>query len=316
MEPIGDLRKITPIAMSEQQASDFQTRGFIVLEAFLDRSELDRLLAAVDEVAAMVQREHGLGPNDPFAIRNALARHEAFLDLIDDPRMLPLVVDAIGWNIQIRTTHLDYRPPYPEHLGGARLDEASSYRNLLWHPDLAGTYLFEAPSLDGRIPFMEVKAFYVLSDLREPDSGNLWLVPGSHLRKPQELRDNQRHVSAHEAVELKLPPGAAVLWRTATWHRVGPNLSGTTRKVLHVGYHYRWLRPTDYIEQDPALLVRSSPIRRQLLGALAAGCDPLGDESDLHPSSQYWLTTNWDHVPLRAWAERQAGDRQLTLEPL
>ena len=30
-----------------------------------------------------------------------------FLDLIDHPRMLPLVVDAIGWNIQIRTTHLD-----------------------------------------------------------------------------------------------------------------------------------------------------------------------------------------------------------------
>ncbi|MEZ4676736.1 MAG: hypothetical protein R2932_21175 [Caldilineaceae bacterium] len=38
---------------------------------------------------------------DPFAIRNALAHHDAFLDLIDHPKMLPLVVDAIGWNIQI-----------------------------------------------------------------------------------------------------------------------------------------------------------------------------------------------------------------------
>ena len=47
------------------------------------------------------------------------------------------------------------------------------------------------------------------------------------------------------AVELRVPPGAAVLWRTATWHCVGPNLSARTR--------------------------------------------------------------NWDDVPLRAWAEAQAG---------
>ena len=58
-----------------------------------------------------------MNPDEPFAIRNALAHHTAFLDLIDHPRMLPLVVDAIGWNIQIRTSHLDYRPPYPsDHL--------------------------------------------------------------------------------------------------------------------------------------------------------------------------------------------------------
>jgi hypothetical protein len=30
------------------------------------------------------------------------------------------------------------------------------------------------------------------------------------------------------------------------------------------------LRPTDYVQQDPELIERSSPIRRQLLGALAA----------------------------------------------
>ena len=102
-----------------------------------------------------------------------------------------------------------------------------------------------------------------------------------------------------------LPPGAAVLWRTATWHCVGPNVSDKTRKILHVGYHYRWLRPTDYIQQDPELIARSSPIRRQLLGALATGSNPLGNDPDFHPSSQYWLTQNWEDVPLRRWAKEQ-----------
>ena len=78
---------------------------------------------------------------------------------------------------------------------------------------------------------------------------------------------------------------------------------------MHVGYHYRWLRPTDYIQQDPELIEKSSPVRRQLLGALASGEDPLGAEAEFHPSSQYWLTKNQDDVPLRAWAEEQKALR-------
>ncbi len=304
------------IAMTPEQRSAFDEQGFIVLEDFLTAAELERLLNAIDEVAGRLRRNEGLAPHAPFAVRNALAHHEAFLDLIDHPRMLPLVVDAIGWNIQIRTTHLDYRPPYPEDLQagavgvGDGADNEVGYRNLSWHPDLASSYLFMAPSLDGRLPFMEIKVFYVLSDLSEPQSGNLWLVPGSHLRSPDELAKVGRRVDADEALELRLRPGAAVLWRTAVWHCVGPNLSDRTRKIMHVGYHYRWLRPTDYISQDQALLERSSPIRQQLLGALPGSGHPLGEDPEIHPSSQYWITKDPDDVPLRAWAAAQAESRQ------
>jgi len=307
------------IAMTPRQREDFDVRGFIVLEEFLAAEELTRLLDAVDKVAARVRRQEGLESHEPFAVRNALAHHEAFLDLIDHPRMLPLVVDAIGWNIQIRTTHLDCRPPYPADLQagavgvGDGADNEAGYRNVLWHPDLASDYLFMAPSLDGRLPFMEIKVFYVLSDLSEPQSGNLWLVPGSHLRSPDELAEMGRRVDPDEALELRLRPGAAVLWRTAVWHCVGPNVSLLTRKIMHVGYHYRWLRPTDYISQDQALIERSSPIRQQLLGALPGSGHPLGDSPEVHPSSQYWITKDPDDVPLRAWAAAQADGRQTQL---
>ena len=72
---------------------------------------------------------------------------------------------------------------------------------------------------------------------------------------------------------------------------------------MHIGYHYRWLRPTDYNQQDPELIARCSPIRRQLLGALAVGDNPLGKDPNFHPTSQYWQPENWDDVPLRAWAK-------------
>jgi ectoine hydroxylase len=308
------------LAMSDQQQRDFDEQGFILIEDFFDQDELTRLLAAIDEVAARVRAEKGLDASAPFAVRNALTQHEAFLDLIDHPRMLPLVVDAIGWNIQIRTTHLDYRPPYPTGLEpgevgtGAGADHAAGYKNLVWHPDLAGPYLFEAPSLDGRLPFMEVKVGYYLSDLRERSSGAVCLVPGSHRRTPQELRDMHHRVPEDQFIELNVPANTALLWRTQVWHCVTPNLSNTVRKVFYVGYHYRWLRPTDYLQQDPELIARSSPVRRQLLGALDPAGDPMGNDPGWEPSSRYWLIKNWEDVPLKAWAEARSGATQAPID--
>ncbi len=301
-----------PIAMTAEQERAFGEQGFVLLEDFLTQEELDRLLAAVDEVGERIRRERNLGTDDKFAIRNLLAHDDAFLDLVDHPRILPLVVDAIGWNIQIRTSHLDYRPPYPEGIGAAEIgtgkgtDNDAGYANVSWHPDLAGDCLFEGPSLDGRLPFMEIKVFYALSDLSESNRGNFWVVPGSHQRAPQELRDNGRSVDPAEAVELKVRPGTAVLWRTATWHCVGPNMSRLTRKIIHIGYHYRWLRPTDYINQDPELIARSSPIRQQLLGEVSPATS-LGEDPEFKPTSPYWIVNEDDDVPLRQWAERQPG---------
>ena len=182
-------------------------------------------------------------------------------------------------------------------------DQDAGYRNVVWHPDLASPEIFQAPSLDGRLPFMEIKVFYCLFDMTQSNCGNLWLVPGSYKRLPAELHAMGHRVPEEQTLELKVPAGSAVLWRTATWHCVGPNRSSKTRKIMHVGYHYRWLRPTDYIQQDPELLQRCSPVRQQLLGALPSGADPLGEKSDIEPSSQYWLTKNPDDVPLRAWME-------------
>jgi ectoine hydroxylase len=308
---------LTYPGLTEQQRRSFDEQGFVLVEDFFEPAAFDRLLRAIDDVAERVRADKGLTADDPFALRNALRHHEAFLDLIDQPRILPLVVDAIGWNIQIRTTHLDYRPPYPADLvpgalgTGAGADHAAGYKNLVWHPDLAGPYLFEGPSLDGRLPFMEIKVGYYLSDLTQRNSGAICLVPGSHLRPAQALRDLQYRVPEDEYIELNVPANTALLWRTQVWHCVTANLSKRVRKVFYVGYHYRWLRPTDYVTQDPALLARSSPIRRQLLGALDPAGDPLGTDPGWEPSSRYWLIKQDEDVPLKAWAaEHGLGDRQ------
>ena len=80
--------------MTEHQWQQIDENGFVILDDFLTPAEVERFLVAVDEVASKILRAKDLGPNDPVGIRNTLAHHEAFLDLIDDPRILSLVVDS------------------------------------------------------------------------------------------------------------------------------------------------------------------------------------------------------------------------------
>ena len=62
------------------------------------------------------------------------------------------------------------------------------------------------------------------------------------------------------------------------------------------------------MEQDRDLVARSNPIRRQLLGAMGNLSHPLGPDPENHPDSQYWFAADWDNIPLKQWAEEQAGD--------
>ena len=239
------------LAMTPEQQRCWEEDGLIIIEDFFTAAELQRLLRAVDRVGDVWRGARGSAGSDaPFSVRNVVAYDDAFLDLVDHPKMLPLVVDAIGPNIQLRTSHLDYRPPYSEAVqqklrANLHTDPSKNAvpgaNNTGWHPDLAG--LFLQASTDGILPFMELKAFYTLSDMREPNCGNLWLAAGSHRRQLSELREWQASgvtTPPPGALELRLPAGAAVLWRTACWHCVGPQLGRETRKILHIGYHHRY----------------------------------------------------------------------------
>ena len=78
---------------------------------------------------------------------------------------------------------------------------------------------------------------------------------------------------------------------------------------MHVGYHYRWLRPTEFVEQDPDLINTKFAGPSSVVGCPSSPKgDPMGPEPDFHPSSRYWLTENQDDVPLREWAlARESG---------
>ena len=64
-------------------------------------------------------------------MRNIVALNECFIRMMDHPAMLPLVVDVLGYNIQLRTSHLDVRPPQQPEIAEQRLGADDGF--FPWH---------------------------------------------------------------------------------------------------------------------------------------------------------------------------------------
>ena len=148
---------------------------------------------------------------------------------------------------------------------------------------------------------------WYISDHAEEGHSTILLVPGSFRWNAEQRATWESWLDPGEIFELRVPAGSALLWRPTLLHGVTPNLSRNFRKALYVSYGPRWIRPSGHLEQDPELIARSSPVRRQLLGAMGDLSNPLGRDPVGNPSSQYWFTDDWDSVPLRAWAEERSG---------
>ncbi len=110
------------------------------------------------------------------------------------------------------------------------------------------------------------------------------MLPGSH--RLNRLDGRELGIRPREAVPVLGKPGTAVVFDRRLWHARSDNHSALTRKVIFLGYTYRWIRPRDDAVVPAATRLRCSPIRRQLLG-------------DGTSRTGYWIPTE-DDVPLRA----------------
>ena len=286
------------IAMTEQQKDDLNRKGFFIVENLLSADEVAAVAAAMDQVAAEVRAERGLGSGDRVALRNGMIRHETLLDLMDHPKILELVVDAYGWNIHNRDSVTQCEPPKPA-------ESDPDILSLGWHFDYEEEFC--GTTVDGTLPLLDFKVGWYISDHTEPGHSTILVVPGSYRWSREQRETFEDWLDPADIVAVKVPAGSVMLWRPTLLHSVTPNLSATERKAIYVSYTPRWVRPSGHLEQDAELIARSSPVRRQLLGAMGNLSHPLGSDPVNSPNSQYWFSDDWDTVPLKAWAEARAG---------
>ncbi|OJH38046.1 hypothetical protein BON30_23035 [Cystobacter ferrugineus] len=185
---------------------------------------------------------------------NILGRDDAFVELVDNPAVLGKVSGFLGWNIWVNHTHYNVRPP----------DASEENYRYDWHVD-GGVF---STDLQFQAPMTAIKVGFYLTDLREPQRGQTYILPRSHIGE-RSWRDEYKKFTPppKDAVALKVKPGSAVLFQQRTLHSQGsPNLSGTIRKTIFVQWAYRWLYPVDAMTLGDLETRTQEPIRRQMLG--------------------------------------------------
>jgi ectoine hydroxylase len=227
--------------------------GLVVVDDALAPAEVRRLATAVDRVW-----RGSCPPGEALHVLSFLPLDDAFVELVDHPRVLPLVLGALGGNVYVYHCHLDVHPP-----------EQRPEPRWRWHQD-GGRQNVDLPAPR---PRLSVKAAYFLTDVRSPEHGPLWVLPGSHGHDTLERPANGA-IHPPGAVPVLVRAGTAVVFDRRLWHARGDNTSAATRKALFYAYTYRWIRLRDAVEFEPERVRRLSPARRQLLGLDASpfGC--------------------------------------------
>ena len=245
--------------LTDEERSQWQSDGYFVLKEALKSQEVNRLSQAIDAL----YREHSLkeaGGNVSTGMdrRNVMEDNDLFVELIDHPGILGVVLDLLGHHIQLSMSQAVIRHPDPEFKGYIHTDGGQALQNI---------------RLSETSWPLQLKIQYFLTDVLGPNSGNFTVVPGSHLR-PFPKGGLPEGPETPGTVQLSARAGDAAIFTHAIWHGPARNLSSEDRKTLIYCYSQQCFRPFDYVTPSPDLLARCTKRQRRLLGDLGADWRP------------------------------------------
>lgn len=249
--------------ISPAQRRHWDKHGYLLIEQALSPSEVESLLSQVDTVlASRADRDFvSQGSAAAFKIIQAISQTDALDPLTDHPAVFPILLALLGPWLQILGSEIFVRT------------SGSGHEPLVtWHTDGGPTLGAFLPRRGN--PVLQMKAQFFLTDLRERDSGNFMLVPGSHKTTlpPDRIESKE---TPDGAIQLLARAGDVLLFPWSLWHAVAPNHSGRTRKSATFRYGQLWSRPYDYERLPEQVLARMTPRRRRLFGDLGANPDPV-----------------------------------------
>ena len=178
-----------------------------------------------------------------YDIPDILDVDDAFIELADLPAVTPLLLKAIGTDIQLNHTH-------------ARIMFPGKTFTAAWHSDLVtllGVDLAHSPHFFAKVHFY-------FEDL-DPEQGCLGFIPGSHRLDAADNRRPDVDRVADSAVVARIVPkaGDAVLFNVHCRHMALDNRTTRPRKSLIYAYSHFWLK--NYANAVPRDL-HASPRRR------------------------------------------------------
>lgn len=208
----------------------YETQGFVHLKNVIPSDTLARAKTAFDAAAersAAIRQKLSdtKGPLRFFDIPDILDQDPVFVELVDLSTIFPVLVAAIGEDIQLNHTMARLFYPGPTFTGP-------------WHSDIP-----QMLGIDhGSGTSVLVKAHFFIEDLT-PDQGCLAFIPGSHRFPAGHPKPKICDIDASESVVKTVPrAGDVVIFNTHVMHMATDNRSGQVRKSIIYAYSHFWMK--------------------------------------------------------------------------
>ena len=234
--PAPTVRSAPSMSPAEQKAF-YEAEGYLAFPDMLGRDEVAVLRAALDEV---LEEARGLTESTPkFSVTlghdgrhhvrrifNPIQHHKAFHDAAFHPRILDIVENLIGPDIQVHHTKLNLKPP------------SSPEARFEWHQDYP---FFPHTNYD-------LIAVLIHLDTSTEDNGCLRLIPGSHHGGPRlhrfakdgafssQLEDQSVVADESKVIHVPAPAGSVELHHCNMLHSSTANRGTAPRSALIVQY--------------------------------------------------------------------------------
>jgi ectoine hydroxylase-related dioxygenase (phytanoyl-CoA dioxygenase family) len=220
-----------------EQRSAYEEGGYLVFPQLLSDDELQTLRAALRDV---LRDSEGLTETSSkfsitrtddggYAVRrifDPISHHQAFYDLVLNPKILDVVENLIGPNIQLHHTKLNMKPP------------SSREARFEWHQDYP---FFPHTNFD-------LLAVMIYFDDSTEENGCLTIVPGSHKWGPRnhlfakdgafssQLEDKSAVQDPSRWLKVPVPAGGMELHHCNMLHSSTANRGTKPRSAMVIQY--------------------------------------------------------------------------------
>ncbi|MCY4569103.1 MAG: phytanoyl-CoA dioxygenase family protein, partial [Candidatus Poribacteria bacterium] len=101
--------------LSDEDIRHFDDNGYLIVRNVLDSDTIEKLIEVSDRLMTsdrFENRQHSSN-NLYDSFRNCISIDDAFIPLIAQKTILPVVVQLLGTDLQLMTSHLIYKHPDP-----------------------------------------------------------------------------------------------------------------------------------------------------------------------------------------------------------
>lgn len=204
---------------TEAALREYDENGYTIFRSVLDA---DLMGEAAEHVLWLQERHPELAGEDLG--HTLLAKDPFWVRLVSDPRLLDIAETFVGPDIALFASHYISKPPF-------------SGKRVLWHQD--GAYWNLEP--------MNVMTMWLAVDESTPENGCLRVIPGSHKRSLEQLRERSdvpnvlgsemdAEVDESLAHDLILSPGDVDVHHPNIVHGSNANTSPRRRCGLTIRY--------------------------------------------------------------------------------